>query len=97
MKMEKKIKQHLIITDPLEFMRGDYGSCFTLFETESRGSGDWIDCGEIELSINVDEDDIRKTCLAKLDEEEAKANAKMTMLERARNELLCLTHEGSDE
>lgn len=99
--MKKTIKQHLIMRNPMAFMKGDYSSCFTLFEAESGDVKDWIDCGEIEIVVDVNTDDIRKTCLAKLDEEEANANAehvaKMTMLDRARNELLCLNHEGSQE
>ena len=47
-----KIKQQLIIANSDEFMRGDYSACFTLLEHETTIGG-WINCGEIEIEVNV--------------------------------------------
>jgi hypothetical protein len=92
-----KIKQHVVITNPMDFQKGDHHNCFALFGSESNVD-QWVNCGEIELDINVSIDDVRNTCLATIEaeEEEVKAefSAKLVLLERAKNELLCL---GNDE
>jgi hypothetical protein len=92
-----KIKQHLVIKNLMEFQKGNYHTCFALFGTETTGVDEWLDVGEIELDISVDMDDVRNTCLATIErqEEEVKAElgAKLTLLERAKNELLSLGHD----
>jgi hypothetical protein len=91
-----KIKQYIHITDPSEFLRGDYHSCFTLFDSPNVHSK-WIGAGEIELDINIDHDKAVTGVLKILDEEIetelAEHSLKMDLLQTRKNELLALTHE----
>ena len=92
-----KVKQHIVIKDIMAFQRGDYSNCFTVFGTETKGVTGWIDVGEIEFDIDVDMDDIKKTCIAQIELQEeavrAELGAKLTLLERAKNELLSIGHD----
>jgi hypothetical protein len=91
-----KIKQHVVITDPDQFLRGDFQTCFTLYSTPTQ-IGNWIDCGEVELDINVDHDQVTAKVLevldAEIDKERAEHELKMNMLITRKNELLAITHE----
>jgi hypothetical protein len=91
-----KIKQYIHITDPAEFLRGDYHSCFTLFDLPNQHSK-WLDGGPIELDINIDHDKATATVIDALDKEieseRAEHSLKMDMLQTRKDELLALTHE----
>ena len=84
-----KIKQHVVITDPAKFLKGDYYSCFTLFSSECNIDG-WIECGELELNIEVDSADVVRIVSDELDEQISKANAVVAVLEQKKAELLAL-------
>jgi hypothetical protein len=94
-----KIKQHVHIVDPDDFLRGDYHSCFNLFDSPSN-CPEWIDAGEIELDIEVDKDSVIARVVTALDEEIEKETAehelKMELLKQRKNEMLALTHEVSE-
>ena len=91
-----KIKQYLHITDPGEFLRGDYHSCFALFDSPNVHSK-WIDAGKIVLDLDVDRDamtvQVIDTLDAEIEKEQAEHSLKMDLLNTRRNELLALTHE----
>jgi len=84
-----KIKQHLTITRPDEFLRGNYYSCFSLF-VDNNISDDWIDCGEIEIDVNVDTGKIIKIVGNEIDEQIKAMNASIVVLENRKAELLAL-------
>jgi len=91
-----KIKQTLMISGADNFMRGNYRSCFTLVGYEC-GIPGWIDCGEIELDVDVKTGEVINTIVAAVDEqikaERAEFAVKINILEARKNELLALTHE----
>ncbi len=88
-----KLKQHLIITNPENFAKGDYSGCFSLFNGPSYIDS-WIDCGEIEIEVDVDRRIAVAICEKELDELEKRVEANYqkdkTNLERRRAELLAL-------
>jgi hypothetical protein len=87
-----KFNHHIIITDPEEFLRGDYHSCFGLYDTNKCLPDEWVDCGKIEFEINVDTKTLIEIAAAEIDQEIAAASTLLTMLERRKNELLSLEH-----
>ena len=84
-----KITQHVVITDPESFLKGNYWGCFNLFDHKSE-QPDWINCGEIELNIEVDSADVVRIVSDELDEQISKANAVVAVLEQKKAELLAL-------
>jgi hypothetical protein len=93
-----KITQRLVITRPDEFLTGSR-ECFSLIGNDCTPD-DWIDCGEIELDIEVDKDEAIARVVTTLDEEIEKETAehelKMNLLKRRKSEMLALTHEVSE-
>ena len=94
-----KIKQHLIIRNPDHFLRGEYDGCFTLFGHES-AVPEWIDCGEIEIDVNIDRTEAIAKTVEAIDAEEtrirAESTAKINMLEGRKNELLAITYQAEE-
>jgi len=88
-----KIKQHLVITDPERFLRGDYDGCFSLY-TGDPGITGWIGCGEITITVNPDIVAMTNMVIEKIDqridEEEKEYNSKMLILKARKDELLAL-------
>ncbi len=94
-----KIKQYVFISDPKEFIRGDYDWCFALKGyPESAACSDWTLCGEIELDVNIDTSEIIAKVSDGIEEEieeiTEKYNAAIHILETRKRELLSLTHQG---
>ena len=91
-----KIKQYLVITDTEAFSKGDYDSCLNLYGN-SFAPDQWVNCGEIELDINVDTHEVTSLAVQEIErkQEELKASstAALTELTRRKNELLSITHE----
>ena len=97
-----KIKQHLVITNPDAFLRGDYTDCFTLYDSPSDTIDGWIDCGEIELNVQVDTGAALIKVTAAIDKqmekERTEFSQRMEILDRRKQELQALTYqESSDE
>ena len=90
-----KIKQHVVITQPAQFLKGNYSSFFTLFYYKT-GIDGWIDCGEVTLNIEVDSADVVRIVSDELDEQISKANAVLSVLETRKAELLALPGPGYD-
>ena len=98
-----KIKQHVMIAHPDDFLRGSYRSCFTLMDGTladrftDKVDYKYIDCGEIDLDINVSGETVTAHVLealdAEIEKERAEHSLKMDMLKTRKNELLALTHE----
>ena len=95
-----KLKLHLYITEPEDFMKGDYDWCFKVSSNDNLNGGGWISCGEAELNISVDTGTvISKTVGAlskKIDEEKAVFSARLKSLEDRKANLLALTHDGAE-
>ena len=96
-----KIKQHVVISNPDKFLQGNYSNCFNLLDDRMtelmvRESG-WVDCGDIELDIDVSGEKITASILKALDaeikKERAERSLKMDLLQTRKDELLALTHE----
>ena len=74
-----KIKQHVMIAHPDDFLRGSYKSCFTLMDGTladrftATVDYKYIDCGEIDLDINVSGETVTAHVLEALDAEIEKA------------------------
>ena len=90
-----KIKQHAVITNPAEFLKGDYSRCFALFGDQISVDG-WIDCGQIEFDVTVDNRQVLDVVLTaleeKIKEEQLQHEQKMIQLEQMKKELLSLEH-----
>ena len=85
-----KIKQHLHISRPDNFMKGDYTYCFSLFGFEVENDSDYIHCGEIEVDVDVDTKRCVESLTASIDLELGKHTAAITILEQRKAELLAL-------
>ena len=95
-----KIKQHVMISNADDFLHQSYRSCFTLMDSAvaeiftGRGEDSYIDCGEIELDINVSGEDVTASVLsslnAEIEREQAEHSLKMDMLNTRKQELLAL-------
>ena len=89
-----KIKQYLLISYPDDFLKGDYDSCFTLSGRPDCMKGKWIQCGEIELDVEVDTGEVIQTVVAVMDAEIEKASEeftlKMKLLKQRKEEFLAL-------
>ena len=84
-----KITQHIVITDPEAFLKGNYYSCFSLFNHATKIEG-WINCGEIELDLDVDTGEVLKVAADEIDKDIGKATAVLNVLEQKKAELLAL-------
>ena len=91
-----KIKQTVYVTNPIRFAAKDYGRALTIGDAGVTIPG-WIDCGEIELDINVDTQECRNIALDALEREEAAVKAelegKLQLIEQQRAQLLCIEHD----
>ena len=91
-----KIKQTVYVTNPIRFAAKDYGRALTITDAGVTVPG-WIDCGEIELDINVDTQECRNIALDALEREEAAVTAelegKLQLIEQQRSQLLCIEHD----
>jgi len=96
-----KIKQFLTITDTLAFAKGDYSRCFSLFSAEAGSLPGWMDCGEIELEVDIDGRQVAAKAVVDIEKkiEEAKLahTEEMAYLEQTKQELLCIGNDGVDD
>jgi hypothetical protein len=84
-----KIKQYLHITDTKEFLRGDYSTCFDLFERECKVDG-WVVCGPLEFDVDVDTKKVLDVALAQIDQRLDTARALVMTLENQKKDLMFL-------
>jgi hypothetical protein len=91
-----KIKQQLYISNPDDFMRGNYATCIDITGIDFTMDS-WVLCGEIEVNIDFDSTSliakIVTTIDAEIEKERAEHSLKMDMLQTRKDELLALTHE----
>ncbi len=86
-----KLTQHLFITDPDAFLRGNY-NCFTLMPDDFMKDA-WTYCGEIELDFNVATGTLIEEVQAQISEQLGKHTAAISVLENRQAELLSLEHK----
>ena len=84
-----KIKQHLAICDPEAFIKGKYGYCFSLWGHKTTTEG-YIDCGEIEIDVDVDSGKVIQAAVDEINRDIGKATAALDILERRKAELIAL-------
>jgi hypothetical protein len=98
--MRKIIKQHVVISDPRDFIEGRFTSCFTLWDGPCTIE-EWVDCGEIEFVIDVDVEELHARVIKAIDHQiEATRedfNARMELLEAKRAEFLALTYSAEQK
>ena len=96
-----KLKQHLYIVYPDAFLKGDYRTCFNLFEDGKSHPTGWIYAGPIELDVNVDTGEAIQKVVAVMDAEIEKASEeitlKMQLLKQRKEEFLALAAPIGDE
>ena len=96
-----KIKQHITISIPEDFFKGDYSGCFTLFDHPAASEwNDWIDVGEIEIEVSDDlVEKSQAAAMKSLKKAEKSIKDQYTKdiirLETARAELLCITDQSA--
>ena len=97
-----KITQTLVITNPDDFLRGDYGYAFSLYNESNLEyiRSPHVVVGEIELDVNVSIEDTTITVIDAIDsqikEAQADFNKKVAALQARKQELLSLTYEPED-
>ena len=84
-----KIKQHVVITDPSKFLKGNL-NCFNLFESDCSHMRGWIDCGQVEIEVNVNADLAMDIATHTINEKIGAASALLQTLENEKAELLSL-------
>ena len=85
-----KVKFNLYISDPVQFARDP-----TSYMAYSLASGHfmddaWINCGEVEFDIDVENKRVLDAATAELDEQIGKHTAMINVLETRKAELLAL-------
>lgn len=91
-----KVTQFVHITDVDDFIKGNYSSCFGLWDHKS-GVKEWICLPEsIEIEVNLDVNELREKAIAATDYEIEKLRLEMSkkmgkLIER-KQQLLALTH-----
>lgn len=90
--MKKKLKLHVVCTNPDRLLREDFG-CFTLLDHENSIDG-WIDLGMTNITINYDEGDILNATIKAIDAEIERQKedfaAAMELLNARKQNLLAL-------
>lgn len=90
-----KLTQHVYITDPAGFAKGDFEWCFQLVGKKLTHSS-WIYAGEIEIEVDIDRQTAVLAAKAEIDKAELELRAKftedLTRIETRRAELLALPH-----
>jgi len=92
-----KLKQHIVLTEPENFLKGDYHSCFSLYDSVEYLPDGWIDCGVIEIDINPDTGKMIEKVAADIDRKIETAKLAVTVLENQKRELLALTHQRTED
>ena len=92
-----KFKQHIVITDPEKFLRGDYHSCFGLYDSPVCLPKSWLHVGEIEFDIDPDTSKLIQIVTEEIDEKINKATAVLNVLEQRKSELLAITYQPEEE
>ena len=92
-----KLKQHIVLTEPGNFLKGDYHSCFNLYDSVECLPKDWVDCGVIEIDVNPDTGKMLEKVAADLDYKIERAKLAITVLENQKRELLALTHQRTED
>ena len=89
-----KVKQYVVITNPNQFLESDYTDGMSLFGSPDYLPKKWIICGEIEIDLDVDVNDITKTVIGHMDaaisEKTAIFNAEIRALNARKQELMAL-------
>ncbi len=96
-----KFKQYLYITAPDSFAAGHYGGCFTLSGnedmTDSEYCSDWINVGEIEFEVDIDNKTLVDKQVKNIEmaeqEERARHQVKMDILANKKKNLLSIEHK----
>lgn len=96
-----KVKQYVHVTDVDAFIRGDYSSCFGLWDHKSLVQ-EWICLPDpVELEVNLDFGDLRQKAIDATDAEIRKvtkeATRKLEKLEKRKQELLAITYNPEGE
>ena len=95
-----KIEQTLCLHDPDAFLKGNYEGCFTLIGHDYMPD-EWIDCGKIELEVNVDSGKIIDLVVQGIEEKIIKIKGEhhtaLNILERRLGELTALPAPEQDE
>jgi hypothetical protein len=92
-----------MISNSDEFLKGNYSTCLTLMDERmsklmsEKGNDPYINCGEIDLDINISGETVTAHVLkildAEIEREQAEHSLKMDLLQTRKDELLALTHE----
>ena len=88
-----KLKQFIVITDPSKFLRGDYGTCFSMFDSAEYLPSHWMVVGETEFDVTADTGKLIKIVSDQLDEKIGQATAALNVLEQRKAELLAITDQ----
>jgi hypothetical protein len=85
-----KLNMHVIITDPAQFLKGNYHNCFSLYDTDLYLPKDWVHCGTVDIDVEPDTGQMIETVSARLDEKILELEGKTEVLRNRKAELLAL-------
>ena len=88
-----KLKQNIVITDAAQFLKGNYHSCFSLYDSTEYLPDKWMVVGEVDIDIEADTGKLIQYVKAEIDEKIGKATAALNVLEQRRAELLAITYQ----
>ncbi len=95
-----KLKLFLVITNPDAYLRGDYASCFSLYDYDPCVN-DWYTVGEVEFTFVTNNLDLSQRVLdaieRELDSTRETFTKRMEVLEGRKAQLLAITHVESPE
>ena len=92
------MKLYIYITDHESALKGDFAWSITTSSREDLGENtDWLLAGEVDVELSVDNEAISMSAINNLDKEiqetRAVSEAKITELERRKQELLAITYK----
>jgi hypothetical protein len=91
-----KMKQVVMITNPMDFKRGRYNHCFGLCNldaVEGMIECGWIAVAPIEFEVAIEGEQVDATIRAALDREKSELRAKINLIEQQEKELFSISYQ----
>ena len=95
------MKLYIYITNPEEYLAGEYRWCFSASAETGLAGGTWLLAGQVEVELDVDENKIRQIAVAEIEQEMEQRRSDFThgmeQLEAKKQKLLSITHRPGTE
>ena len=94
--MKLKIKQHLVVTNLDEFLKGNHARSIDIIGHKT-ALPEWFDIGEIEIEHDVDIGALTVHAVKYLDAAAKELYTQLSKLEQRKQELLAITYDGEQD